>query len=72
VTTPDRDFQQALLDPISFHVKYLLVPENVGYQSLDAINRAYPGIYDSGAGIGQLVKQFSAGGNNWRLYEVSQ
>jgi hypothetical protein len=72
VTTPDRDFQQALLDPISFHVKYLLVPENVGYQSLDAINRAYPGIYASGAGIGQLVKQFSAGGNNWRLYEVSQ
>ena len=72
VTTPDRDFQQALLDPISFHVRYLLVPENVGYQSLDAINRAYPGIYDSGAGIGQLVKQFSAGGNNWRLYEVSQ
>src|ERR1035437_1389251 len=72
VTTPDRDFQLALLDPISFHVKYLLVPENVGYQSLDAINRAYPGIYASGAGIGQLVKQFSAGGNNWRLYEVSQ
>ena len=72
VTTPDRDFQQALLDPISFHVKYLLVPENVGYQSLDAINRAYPGIYDGGAGIGQLVKQFSAGGNNWRLYEVYQ
>jgi hypothetical protein len=72
VTTPDRDFQQALLDPLSFHVQYLLVPEDVGYQSLDAINRAYPGIYANGGGIAQLVRQFSSGGNNWRLYEVSQ
>jgi hypothetical protein len=72
VTTPDRDFQEALLDPVSFHIKYLLVPESVGYQSLDAINRAYPGIYDNGAGVGRLVRQFSAGGNRWRLYEVSQ
>jgi hypothetical protein len=71
ITTPDRDFQEALLDPVSFRVKYLLVPEDVGYQSLDALNRAYPGIYRTGAGIGQLVRQFSAGGNNWRLYEVA-
>ena len=70
VTTSDRDFQQALLDPTSFHVKYLLVPEDVGYQSLDALNRQYPNIYESGAGIGQLVTQFSAGGNSWRLYQV--
>jgi hypothetical protein len=72
ITTPDRDFQEALLDPVSFRVKFLLVPEAVGYQSLDAINRAYPGIYNSGAGLAQLVGQFSAGGNNWRLYQVSQ
>jgi len=72
ITTPDRDFQEALLDPTSFGVKYLLVPEDVGYQSLDALNRAYPGIYQTGAGVGQLVKQFSAGGNNWRLYQVGQ
>jgi hypothetical protein len=70
ITTPDRDFQSALLDPVSFGVKYLLVPEDVGYQSLDAVNRAYPGIYDTGAGIGQLEAQFSSGGNNWRLYQV--
>ena len=71
VTTPDRDFQQALLDPVSFGVRYLLVPEDVGYQSLDAINRAYPGIYRTGAGISRLERQFSAGGNNWRLYEIT-
>jgi hypothetical protein len=72
ITTSDRDFQEALLDPVSFKVKFLLVPEDVGYQSLDALNRAYPGIYDTGAGIGRFVQQFSAGGNNWRLYAVSQ
>jgi hypothetical protein len=72
ITTSDRDFQEALLDPVSFKVRFLLVPEDVGYQSLDALNRAYPGIYDTGAGIGRFVQQFSAGGNNWRLYSVSQ
>lgn len=70
ITTPDRDFQAALSDPVSFGVQYMLVPEAVGYQSLDAINRAYPGIYDNGAGVGQYVRSFSAGGNNWRLYRV--
>ena len=70
--TSDRDFHQALLDPLSFGVKYLLVPVNVGYQSLDAINRAYPGIYDHGATIAPtLVAQFGAGPNAWRLYRVS-
>jgi hypothetical protein len=71
ITTSDRDFQQALLDPVSFGVKYLLVPEDVGYQSLDALNRAYPGIYKSGTRVAPtLVAEFDAGGNNWRLYQV--
>jgi hypothetical protein len=72
ITTSDRDFQPALLDPVSFHVKYLLVPRDVGYQSLDALNVAYPGIYETGAGIGQLVVQFSDGGNQWRLFRVTR
>ena len=72
ITTSDRDFQQSLLDPVSFGVKYLLVPEAIGYQSLDAINRAYPGIYDNGTSVAPaLVAQFGSGGNNWRLYKVS-
>lgn len=72
IITSDRDFRQALLDPVSFGVKYLLVPEDVGYQSLDAVNRAYPGIYEHGAAVAStLVAEFDAGGNNWRLYQVS-
>jgi hypothetical protein len=73
ITTSDRDFQSALQDPVAFGVKYLLVPENIGYQSLDAINRAYPGIYSNGTSIApNKVADFGSGGNNWRLYQVSQ
>jgi hypothetical protein len=73
ITTSDRDFQESLLDPVSFGVKYLLVPDpSAGYESLDAINRAYPGIYENGASVApQMVAQFGSGGNNWRLYKVS-
>ena len=73
ITTSDRDFQESLLDPVSFGVKYLLVPDpSTGYESLDAINRAYPGIYENGASVApQMVAQFGSGGNNWRLYKVS-
>jgi hypothetical protein len=73
ITTSDRDFQESLLDPVSFGVKYLLVPDpSTGYESLDAINRAYPGIYLNGASVAsQMVAQFGSGGNNWRLYKVS-
>jgi hypothetical protein len=70
VITTDRDFQAALQSPQSFGVRYVLVPEDVGYAHLDALNRAYPGIYSDPAGIGSLVRTFSAGGNSWRLIDV--
>jgi hypothetical protein len=70
VITTDRDFQAALSSPQSFGVRYLLVPENVGYAQLDALNRAYPGVYGDPSAIGTLVRTFSAGGNSWRLIDV--
>ncbi len=70
VITTDRDFQAALSSPQSFGVRYLLVPENVGYAELDALNRAYPGIYDNPSGTGTIVRTFSSGGNSWRLIDV--
>lgn len=70
VITTDRDFQAALSSPQSFGVRYLLVPENVGYAELDALNRAYPGVYNDPSGIGTIVRTFSAGGNAWRLIDV--
>jgi hypothetical protein len=70
VITTDRDFQAALASPQSFGVRYLLVPEDVGYAQLDALNRAYPGIYSNPSGIGTIVRTFSSGGNSWRLIDV--
>jgi hypothetical protein len=70
VITTDRDFQAALASPQSFGVRYLLVPEDVGYAQLDALNRAYLGIYSNPSGIGTIVRTFSSGGNSWRLIDV--
>jgi putative flippase GtrA len=70
VITSDRDFRSTLSDPAGAGVKYLLVPDPRGAAGrLDAINRFYPGIYDTGAGIATLVSQF---GEGWRLYEVNR
>ncbi len=65
----DREFQQALASPAVWGVRYVLIPQPVGLGKLDAVNRAYPGAYADGAGIGRLVKTFS-GGYHWRLYRV--
>jgi hypothetical protein len=74
VITSDRDFQQVLADPATNGVRYFLVPSVQALGKLDAINRAYPGAYANGGGLGTLVKQFndvSDGGTNWRLYRVT-
>jgi hypothetical protein len=74
VITSDRDFQQVLADPAAFDVKYVLLPPPTNLGKLDAINRAYPGAYASGKGIGVLVRTFKAtyaSGTDWRLYRVT-
>jgi hypothetical protein len=74
VITPDRDFQAILADPAQAGVRYVLVPPDRDLGSLDAVNRAYPHIYDSGAGIATLTNQFNDAsdlGRNWRLYRLT-
>lgn len=70
VITSDRDFQAAVQAPPSFGIRYLVVPEDAGYAKLDALNRAYPGLYETGAGIARLVRTFSENGAAWRIYDV--
>ena len=72
VITPDRDFKPTVAAPDSFDVRYLLVPEPTGLATLDALNHQWPGIYQDGAGIGKLVREFPAlpGTPAWRLYAV--
>jgi hypothetical protein len=75
VVTSDRDFPMVLADPRSAHVRYFLVPDpnrKLGFGSLDPLNRQYPGIYDTGAGLGRIVREFhsSDGLPGWRLYQL--
>jgi hypothetical protein len=71
VITPDRDFAQVLADPGSFGVRYLVVIGNGGEGALDALNRAYPTLYATGAGFARLVGEYhEAGAGGWRLYRI--
>ncbi|MDX6199627.1 MAG: hypothetical protein QOJ79_2778 [Actinomycetota bacterium] len=72
VITNDRDFQRVLADPIAFHAKYVLVPPRGGLGDLNEINRQYPTMYESGAGIAKLAHEFSGKGcPAFRLYQLS-
>ena len=72
VITPDRDFPGALSDPGQFGVRYLLISQPGGgaevQAALDAVRRTYPAMYESGAGIAHLERDFVG----WRLYEVNE
>jgi hypothetical protein len=74
----DRDWKVSLADPAAAGVKYLLVPSPsdtgfVALVALDDINRTYPGIYESGAGVGRLIRTFDSTGESasWRLFSVT-
>ncbi len=72
VITNDRDFQRVLADPLAFHARYLLVPIPGQESSLNALNRAYPTLYATGAGFAVLVHQFQGVSScpTERLYRV--
>jgi hypothetical protein len=71
----DRDFEAELADPPTFHVQYLLVPPGAGYGCLDALNRQYPDLYNTGditSEIASLVNAWALPGcPSFRLYHVT-
>lgn len=71
VITPDRDFPDAVTDPVGAHIGYILISRDTG--TMDAISAKYPSLYDTGAGFARLVRQFPSphgNGRTWRLYRV--
>jgi hypothetical protein len=72
VITNDRDFQRVLADPLAFDAHYLLVPQPVGTNVLDAITRLYPSMYANGDGFATLVHTFPPLGGcaPYRIYRV--
>ncbi len=71
VITSDYDFQRTVSDPYAFHVRYILVPPGGGAGGLDAVNRQYPALYDTGAHFAHEVKQYNTlGCPTFRLFRV--
>jgi len=75
VITNDRDFRLALTDPVGSDVQYLLVPapgDPAALTTLDALNRTYPALFNTGGGMATLVREFDggAGAPSWRLYRL--
>lgn len=68
VITSDIDFQAILHNPLG-RVDSILVPEPRGTAQLDAVNRAYPGLWAGRVRWAQLVRTFPPP-NRFRLYRV--
>jgi hypothetical protein len=73
VITPDRDFERIVADPAAFGAQYLLVSPPTGLGGLGALERAHPGLYETGGGIATLIGTYGDArttGVAWRLYRV--
>jgi len=68
VITSDEDFEASVADPAVYGVRLLLAQPT----PQDALNIAYPGLYDEGRHFVRLVREFPARGVGvpWRVYEV--
>lgn len=69
--TTDRDFEDRLSDPRSAAAGYVLIsaPDSA---PADAVDRAYPGMWENGAGVASLAREWKDGrGLAWRLYRFN-
>jgi hypothetical protein len=67
----DQDYQEKLGVPYQFGIRYFLVPDPAGTGDLDALNRQFPGLYQSGQGLATLVREIHmAGCPTFRLYRL--
>ena len=73
VITSDRDFLSVVDDPQLHDITYLVVPPPERLTALDAINRAFPDMYETGSGIATFVEEFTSpyGATTWRVYRVN-
>lgn len=71
VITSDYDFTAALNRPWQYKIQYIVV-SNPTLTDSDAVNRRYPQLWETGAGIGDLVYSVSgaAGDERFRVYRV--
>lgn len=68
VITSDLDFTAAVRDPRAAHIQYMLVRSEA---KADAVQAAWPGLFENGSGIGTLVRNWDGAFGRWRLYRVT-
>ena len=66
INDSDADFAASIADPKRY-CDYILVKKPNDLGTLDAINKKYPTLFDSGSNFAHLSKDFGT----WRLYEVN-
>jgi hypothetical protein len=72
VITTDRDFDAAVEDPVTWGIRYLVVPEPNGEGRLDALNRRYPLLYETGEAMAtELVTFDRPAGAHWKVFAVN-
>lgn len=75
VITSDLDFKDTVKNPVG-KVRYLIIPKPQELGLSDALNVAWPTMFETGADIATLVGQIrtstSVSSYEWRLYEVRQ
>lgn len=69
VISSDFDFDAAVADPSGHDVKFLLVRSD---SRSDAVQTAWPGLYDNGAGISTLARSWDGVQGTWRLYAIDR
>lgn len=67
VVSCSTDFAEAVADPAGHHIDYLLVPQSGGYGNMDALNIAYPNLYNNGADWCEEVVSIG----EFKLYKVT-
>ena len=72
VITSDFDFTRDLNAPTEFGVRYFLLPPPKDQGILDAVNRRYHTLYDTGGGFATLVLDVPSIGTQpeWRMYRI--
>ena len=72
VIPADRDFERINADPGIFGIRYILVPD-ASSSAYNAVSAERPSLYEDGAGIATLVKEWPGGRQmpGFRLYELN-
>ncbi|AWI06119.1 glycosyltransferase family 39 protein [Clostridium drakei] len=67
VLSSNLNFKEAVKNPWKYEIGYILVPDKSGVGKLDAINVAYPNLYEKGEEWCTLVEEF----DGYKLFKVN-